>query len=102
MDEILEFVPGGPWIVGAVALLAVPGVRRSLRPLAKGAIKAGLTVAEGVKSMTAEAREQATDLYEEVKTERQEQQNEPAEETTRVAPVTPSRARRTETTGATT
>lgn len=72
MDELLDFIPGGPWVLGAVALLAVPGIRQSLRPLAKGAIKMGMSMADQVKSLSAEAREQANDLYEEAKTERDE------------------------------
>lgn len=80
MDEVFGFVPGGPWILGAVALLAIPGVRNSLRPLAKGAIKVGMNVTDQVKNLTAEAREQAGDIYEEAKVERQSAEtNEPAE-----------------------
>lgn len=70
MDELFGFIPGGPWAVGAVALLAVPGVRRSLRPLAKSAIKISLGAVDQVKSLTAEAREQASDLVAEAKAER--------------------------------
>ena len=71
MDDLLGVIPGGPWLLGAVALLAIPGVRQGLRPLAKGAIKVGMNVTDQVKSLTAEAREQASDLYEEAKVERQ-------------------------------
>jgi hypothetical protein len=71
MDDLLGVIPGGPWLLGAVALLAIPGVRQSLRPLAKGAIKVGMNVTDQVKSLTAEAREQASDIYEEAKVERQ-------------------------------
>lgn len=96
MDEIFGFVPGGPWVLGAVALLAVPGVRKTLRPVAKATIKAGIGVVEQVKNLTAEAREQATDLYAEAKAERDDQ---PAGTVTKVAPVG-SRAR-AETSGST-
>lgn len=73
MDELLDFLPGGPWLLGAVALLAVPGVRRGLRPMAKATIKVGIGVVDQVKNLTAEAREQANDLYAEAKAERAEQ-----------------------------
>ncbi len=69
MDEILEFLPGGPWLLGAVALLAIPGVRNGLRPLAKSTMKAGMAVADQVKALTAETREQVNDLYEEARAE---------------------------------
>lgn len=84
MDEIFDFVPGGPWVLGAVALLAVPGVRKTLRPVAKATIKAGIGVIEQVKNLTAEAREQASDLYAEAKAERDDQ---PVGTVTKVAPV---------------
>ncbi|MGI8550378.1 MAG: DUF5132 domain-containing protein [Dehalococcoidia bacterium] len=101
MDELFGAVPGGPWVVGAIALLAVPGVRRSLRPLAKGAVKVGLNLADGVKTLTAETREQAGDLYEEAKAEREQSEQRDQEssgavsEPSKAAPAA-STTRRTE------
>ena len=71
MDEILDYVPGGRLTVAALALLALPGVRRQLRPAAKAAIRAGLVLTDGVKEMIAEAREQTSDLVAEVRAERE-------------------------------
>ena len=78
MDELFGFIPGGPWLLGGVVLLAIPGVRQKLRPFAKSAIKVGMNVADQVKSVTAEAREQANDLYEEARTEREQERAETA------------------------
>lgn len=89
MDEILDFVPGGPWLVGAVALLAIPGIRRNLRPLAKSAIRAGISVTDEVKKWTAEAREQANDLYEEAKAERVQALEDEANDTGSAGAVRP-------------
>ncbi len=94
MDDILEFLPGGPWLLGAVALLAIPGVRNSLRPLAKGTMKAGMAVADQVKALTAETREQMNDLYEEARTEYAEVRNERGAEPSQ--PAAAPRARRSE------
>jgi hypothetical protein len=94
MDEILEFLPGGPWLLGAVALLAIPGVRNSLRPLAKRTMKAGMAVADQMKALTAETREQMNDLYEEARTEYNETRSERGTEAAS-APTAP-RARRSE------
>jgi hypothetical protein len=49
MDELLEFVPGGPWLLGALVLLSLPSVRRRLRPAAKATIKAALGISEMVR-----------------------------------------------------
>jgi len=94
MDEIFEFLPGGPWLLGAVALLAIPGVRNSLRPLAKSTMKAGMAVADQVKALTAETREQVNDLYEEARTEYTETRSNGAAEP--VQPAAAARARRSE------
>ena len=98
MDELLDFLPGGPWLLGAAALLAIPGVRRTLRPVAKATIKVGIGVVDQVKGLTAEAREQASDLYAEAKAERAE----PAENLNGSASSSPvtGRSRRTEPAGA--
>jgi hypothetical protein len=98
MDEILEFLPGGPWLLGAVALLAIPGVRNSLRPLAKSTMKAGMAVADQVKALTAETREQVNDLYEEARSEYSETRNERGPEAAQ--PPASARSRRSESTQA--
>jgi hypothetical protein len=94
MDEILDFLPGGPWLLGAVALLAIPGVRNSLRPLAKRAMKAGMAVGDQMKALTAETREQMNDLYEEARSEYNEGRGERAGEPAQ--PQAAARARRSE------
>lgn len=62
----------GPVAIGVAALLAVPvlfpGVRRALRPVAKGAIKAGIAVYETTVANVAEA---AGDLIAEARAERE-------------------------------
>src|SRR5262249_33164618 len=70
MDEFLDAIPGGRLTLAALALLAVPGVRRQLRPLARAAIRAGLAVTDQVKELIAETREQASDLVAEARAER--------------------------------
>lgn len=70
MDELFDVIPGGRWTFALVGLLAVPGVRRQLRPVAKAVIKAGLVATDQVKELVAEAREQAGDLVAEARAER--------------------------------
>jgi hypothetical protein len=67
----LPEIPGGNVTLAAVGLLAVPGVRKQLRPIAKGAIHVGFVVADQLRQFVGEAREQAEDLVAEVRTERQ-------------------------------
>jgi hypothetical protein len=69
MDELLDSIPTGRLLPGAAALLAIPGVRKSLRPVAKVAIKAGVTFVVELENLMVEAREQASDLYAEAKAE---------------------------------
>jgi hypothetical protein len=55
-----------------VALLApvlLPAVVSIFRPLAKGAVKGGLTVVDTLKEFTASTGEQLSDLYAEAKSE---------------------------------
>lgn len=70
MDELFDLVPGGRWTLAAVALFSVPGVRRQLRPVAKGAVRMSLAVTDQFKEFVAEAREQTSDLVAEVRSER--------------------------------
>ncbi len=68
------FKVGGPAVlvgVGAVlaAPLLVPAVGSVARPLAKGAVKGYLALAESAKELLAEAGEQWSDLVAEVKAE---------------------------------
>ncbi len=65
---------GGPAVlvgVGAVlaAPLLVPAVGSVARPIAKGAVKGYLALAEGAKELLAEAGEQWSDLVAEVRAE---------------------------------
>lgn len=75
MDEFFDVVPGGRLTVAALGLLALPGVRRQLRPVAKAALRAGLAVTDQMKGFVAEAREQTSDLIAEVRSERDEHVN---------------------------
>lgn len=69
LDDVIEVASGG-WGIGAalvvgVGLLAVRGGR----PLAKSAIRGYLTATDTVRGWTANAVEQAQDLYAESKAE---------------------------------
>ncbi len=69
LDDVLEFASGG-WGIGTavvvgVGLLAVRGGR----PLAKGLIRGYLTATDTVRGWTANAVEQAQDLYAESRAE---------------------------------
>jgi hypothetical protein len=96
MGDLLDFIPGGPWLLGAVALLAVPGVRKSLRPLAKSTMKLGIAVTDQVKGLTAETREQINDLYEEARSEYADARTDGAEATGNSGRPAGARARRSE------
>lgn len=71
MDEFFDVIPGGRWTIAALGLLAIPGVRWQLRPVAKAVVRAGLAVTDKTKEMVAEAREQTSDLVAEVRAERE-------------------------------
>jgi hypothetical protein len=60
----------GPWGIAAVVLFAIPGSRKALKTVAKEAVRAGLTVSEGVKDLVSEIKEEASDVVAEVKAER--------------------------------
>jgi hypothetical protein len=78
---------GALWGLGAGVVLAVTrGNKAELRPLAKGLMKAYLTVSERARETLAEARENLEDVYAEAKAERDAEaaegisSQEPAEE----------------------
>ena len=87
LGSLVDWVPGGEFTFIAAALLAVPGVRRQLRPVAKSALRVGLAVTDQVKDWTAEAREQANDIVAEIKEER-EAEREQADANGAMAPAT--------------
>src|SRR5450830_1116806 len=71
LGSLVDWVPGGEFTFIAAVLLAVPGVRRQLRPVAKSALRVGMAVTDQVKGWTAETREQANDIVAEIKEERE-------------------------------
>jgi|SRR4051794_2528354 len=67
-----ELIPG--MLIGAAAVLApslLPKFGRGLRPLIKGAIRAGYALTERARETVAEASEQLQDIAAEVKSEQQ-------------------------------
>ncbi len=86
MDELIEFVvPGGWGLALGVGVGAVLLMRRSFRPLAKGAIKGYLVATEGAQRAAASAKEGFEDLYSEAKAEREA---EPQPQSTDIGPAT--------------
>jgi hypothetical protein len=69
---LTETIPGGQFTLLGLGLLAVPSVRRQLRPVAKAAVRGGLAITDQLKGFVAEAREQTSDLVAEVRSERAE------------------------------
>ncbi len=69
IKDIAEIV-ASKWGIAAIVLLAMPGGRKLLRSAAKEAIRAGITISEGVKDLAAEIKEEASDVVAEVKAER--------------------------------
>lgn len=68
-DDLIELVfPGTGWLVLGVALGTA--FSEQLRPVAKEAIKIGLTVSERVQEAAAEAYERGQDLVAEARHER--------------------------------
>jgi hypothetical protein len=55
--------------VALVAPVVLPAVASIFRPLVKGLVRGGLTVADSVKEFTASTGEQVSDLYAEAKAE---------------------------------
>jgi hypothetical protein len=74
-EEILETAVG-PWGIAAVLLFAIPGSRKTLKTVAKEAVRAGLTISEGVKDLYSEIKEEAGDVVAEVKAERKKEAHE--------------------------
>jgi hypothetical protein len=66
----VEWIPG--ILLGAAAMLApnlLPRIGNGIRPLVKGAVRAGYSVAERTKETVAEASEQFQDIVAEVRAE---------------------------------
>ena len=55
--------------VALVAPVILPAVASVFRPLVKGVVRGGLTLADSVKEFTASTGEQISDLYAEAKAE---------------------------------
>jgi predicted metal-dependent phosphoesterase TrpH len=55
--------------VALVAPVILPAVASIFRPLVKGAVRGGLTLADSIKEFTASTGEQVSDLYAEAKAE---------------------------------
>lgn len=71
VGSVVGAVPGGRWTWGAVTLLAVPRVRRTiLRPVARTVIRSGLAVSDGARGVVSGVREQTGELVAEVRAER--------------------------------
>ncbi len=75
-------VSGAVWGVGAAVALQLTGKKdgaKSLRPIAKSLVRAGIVVSEKARYFAAEARESIEDLYAEAQLEREqaEQQQKP-------------------------
>jgi hypothetical protein len=67
----VDWIPG--LLIGVGAMLApkaFPNLGRSMRPLIKGAVKAGMSIADSSRSAWAEAQEEIEDIIAEVKAER--------------------------------
>lgn len=74
MEEIVEVVVG-PWGLAAVLLLATSGGRRLIRGAFKETVKAGIVVTERTKELTAQLREEASDLMAEANEEHRTQRS---------------------------
>jgi len=80
----VELIPG--MLLGVAAMLApnlLPRVGNALRPMIKGAVRAGYSIAEKAKETASEASEQMQDIVAEVRSE----QSEPATAPTRKRPA---------------
>ena len=55
--------------VALLAPIVLPAIAAVFRPLVKGVVKGGLTVADNVKEITASTGEQLSDLFAEAKSE---------------------------------
>jgi len=81
LDDLLDTIGGTPGRIVGIGLALGAGILigRGIRPVAKGAIKGYLSLAERVKELGAEAGESLQDLYHEAKAEREEATAEEAE-----------------------
>jgi hypothetical protein len=70
VGAVAEVLPGGGWTLTAVSLLALPGVRRALRPAAKMVIRGGLAVTDSVRGVATDVRQGTSGLVSEVRSER--------------------------------
>lgn len=74
-----RLVSGALWGLGAGLVLAVMrNGGTGVKPLARGAMKAYLSASEKVQELSSEARESLEDLYAEVKTEQEEDEEKEA------------------------
>lgn len=72
MDDIIEaMVPGGRALAVGVGVGIALLMTRSLRPLAKQAVKGYLTASEGMRRVAVGAREGLQDIYAEAKAEQE-------------------------------
>lgn len=63
-------------VVGLVAPFVFPGLRRGMRPVAKGLIEGAWSLSESFKDAAAGAREEVSDLLAEVKARREREAEE--------------------------
>lgn len=98
IDELLEAViPGGLYIGVGVAIGAAFSER--LRPVAKRAVKVGMTGAERMQELSAEALEKVQDLVAEARYEQVAEQRRPVRRTRTTRATTTRRPRRRTTAG---
>ncbi len=74
LDDLLDTIGGTPGRLLGIGLALGAGVLigRGMRPVAKGAIRGYLSIADRLKEYSAEAGESLQDLYHEAKAERDE------------------------------
>lgn len=79
MEDFLESASGGAmWGLGfGIAGLAVTGLGRGLRPVAKTLVKGGIVAGDWLRTVTEESRQSFKDIYEEARAERPAQAREP-------------------------
>ncbi len=81
LDDLLDTIGGTPGRILGIGLALGAGVLigRGMRPVAKGAIRGYMSVADRLKAYTAEAGESLQDLYHEAKSERDQAVGEAAQ-----------------------
>ncbi len=74
LDDLLDSVGGTPGRLLGIGLALGAGVLigRGMRPVAKGAIRGYISLADRFKEYTAEARESLEDIYHEARAEREQ------------------------------